>query len=143
MTRLNAVEYNRILPLRRELYYADEAHAEGLSYNLKLHNVRDEAIRNKLFELWAVGEDEFFNVINRMTDQFDSNNPDYTAGMCGRMGGHLCLFQLVVNGPGRRSFYSTDASTPAPVKRAFRKLACDIRKAYIEWAREELASPDS
>lgn len=137
MNKLNAIQYNRILPLRRELYYSDDCRAEGLSYNMSINNVNNTEIRNALFDIMCLEEEGFYALLEDLINQFNYTHPEYTAGMCGRMSKHLCLF---TNGKDKKRpcFYYTDNSTPAAIKRDFTKLARTIRNAYIDWARETM-----
>jgi len=137
MNKLNAIQYNRILPLRRELYYSDDCLTEGLSYNMSINNVNNTGIRNALFDIMCLEEEGFYALLEDLIDQFNYTHPEYTAGMCGRMNKHLCLFK---NSKDKRRpcLYNTDNSTPAVIKREFTKLARRIRKAYIDWACENI-----
>lgn len=137
MNKLNAIQYNRILPLRRELYYSDDCHTEGLSYDMSILHVNNTKIRNALFDLICEDEEGFYALLEDLINQFNYTHPDYTAGMCGRSGKHLCLFTNSKD-KQRPCFYYTDNSTPAVIKKDFTKLARSIRNTYIDWARENI-----
>jgi hypothetical protein len=71
------------------------------AYNLKVHNVVDSKLQDKVFELMEC--EGFYDEINAMIADFDRGN-DYSwqAGFNGRSGGYLVLYR-----GGKRTAYYT------------------------------------
>ena len=104
--------------------------ATSLAYNLKIHNVIDDKLQNKVYELMELSE--FYEDINMLISDFDNEfNHEWQAGFNGSSGGYLVLYHggikdnRVYTQPG---ITITDEEVPTEVKKAFRKLAIDIVK---------------
>jgi len=66
--------------------------ATAPAYNLKVYNVIDEKLRNKVFELLEA--ENFYDEINWLIGDFDEeNNYEWQAGFNGRSGGYLVLYK--------------------------------------------------
>jgi hypothetical protein len=62
------------------------------AYNLKVYNVIDRELQNKVFELME--SEDFYNEINELITVFDANNNyEWQAGFNGRSGGYLVLYK--------------------------------------------------
>jgi len=62
------------------------------AYNLKIYNVIDKDLQNKVYELLQT--ENFYFKINELIDVFDiENNYQYQAGFNGRSGGYLVLYE--------------------------------------------------
>lgn len=104
--------------------------ATSLAYNLKIYNVIDDKLQNKVYELMELPE--FYEDINMLISDFDNEfNHEWQAGLNGRSGGYLVLYKggikdnRIYTQPG---ITITDAEVPSDVKKAFRQLAVDIVK---------------
>lgn len=104
--------------------------ATSLAYNLKIYNVIDDKLQNKVYELMELPE--FYEDINMLISDFDNEfNHEWQAGFNGRSGGYLVLYKggirdnRIYTQPG---ITITDAEVPSEVKKAFRQLAVDIVK---------------
>ena len=119
--------------LQRTRYYTMNSWnlSTSLAYNLKVHNVIDNELQNKVYELMEVPyfyEDN----INPLIEDFDREfNYEWQAGFNGRSGGYLVLYKggiadgRVYCKPGMNI---EENEVPAEVKKAFRQLAIDIVK---------------
>ena len=101
------------------------------AYNLKVCNVIDCGLQNKVFELMEC--DDFYDEINNLVACFNLKYDFvWQAGFNGRSDGYLILLNGGRNKSGRiftqpgQGIEEGDA--PANVLRAFRKLAVDIVK---------------
>jgi len=66
--------------------------AEAPAYNLKIHNVIDNALQNKVYEL--MDAEGFYDEINGMIADFDrANDYAWQAGFNGRSGGYLVIYK--------------------------------------------------
>jgi hypothetical protein len=108
--------------------------SESLAYNLKIYNVIDNELQDKVYELMEL--DEFWEEINELIWCFDTyNNYEWQAGFNGRSGGYLVLYKGGIKDgrpysqPGK---HIEDNDVPTHVKKAFRKLAVDIVK-HVEY----------
>lgn len=108
--------------------------SESLAYNLKVYNVVDTELQDKVFELLDM--DELWMVINQMVRDFgEEHNYEWQAGFNGRSGGYLVLYKggirdgVVYTRPGLNI---EDNEVPTDVKKSFRQLAIDIVK-YVEY----------
>jgi hypothetical protein len=62
------------------------------AYNLKIHNVINRDLQNKVFELLET--DDFYSEINFLIDEFNTKNDyQWQAGFNGRSGGYLVLYR--------------------------------------------------
>lgn len=107
--------------------------SESLAYNLKVYNVVDTELQDKVFELLDM--DELWMDINQMVRDFgEEHNYEWQAGFNGRSGGYLVLYRggirdgRVYCKPGLNI---EDDEVPTQVKKSFRQLAIDIVK-YVE-----------
>lgn len=105
--------------------------ATSLAYNLKIYNVIDDKLQNKVYELMELSE--FYEDINMLISDFDNEfNHEWQAGFNGHSGGYLVLYKggikdsRVYTQPG---ITITDAEVPSDVKKAFRQLAINIVKS--------------
>ena len=120
--------------LQRTRYYTMNSWngSKSLAYNLKVYNVINNELQNKVYELMDVPyfyEDN----INPLIEDFDySFNHEWQAGFNGRSGGYLVLYRGGRNEDGRvyvkPSMNIEENEVPAEVKKAFRQLAVDIVK---------------
>ena len=122
------------------------------AYNLKVYNVIDVKLQNKVYELMEI--DGFYNDINFLIDDFNAKNDyKYQARFNGRSGGYLVLYKggqknftfieennekcgrCGAAGRYNREFFEIYTKTgqsikendaPANVLKAFRQLAVDI-----------------
>lgn len=124
-------------PLKRIRYYTMNSWngVESLAYNLKVYNVIDYKLQNKVFELMEA--EDFYDGINELIWCFDvNNNYEWQAGFNGRSGGYLVLYKGGINADGKRyckpGLEILEEDVPTHVKRAFRKLAVDIVK-HVEY----------
>ena len=124
-------------PLKRIRYFTMNSWngSESLAYNLKIYNVIDNKLQDKVFELMEA--DNFYDEINELIWCFDvSNNYEWQAGFNGRSGGYLVLYKGGIRPDGtkycRPGLEILEEDVPAHVKRAFRKLAVDIVK-HVEY----------
>lgn len=120
----------KILPIKRTEYYTLHSwnKQKAPAYNLKIYNViADESIRHKLYSL--IGVDGFYDNIALLIENFELENPEYTAGFNGRSNGYLVLY--------RRNTCQgfTAEQTPGEVLKNFRKLALDIVRTAIYQAK--------
>lgn len=66
--------------------------ATSLAYNLKIYNVIDDKLQNKVYELMELPE--FYEDINMLISDFDNEfNHEWQAGFNGRSGGYLVLYK--------------------------------------------------
>jgi hypothetical protein len=66
--------------------------ATAPAYNLKIHNVIDNSLQNKVFELME--SEDFYDNINELIRGFDiENDYNWQAGFNGRSGGYLVLYR--------------------------------------------------
>lgn len=124
-------------PLKRIRYYTMNSwnNSESLAYNLKVYNVIDHKLQDKVYDLMQA--EDFYNEINEMIWLFDmSHNYEWQAGFNGRSGGYLVLYKGGIDRDGRRycrpGVEILEEDVPTHVKRAFRKLAVDIVK-HVEY----------
>lgn len=123
-------------PLKRIRYWTMNSWngVESLAYNLKVYNVIDYKLQDKVFELMEA--EDFYDEINELIWCFDvSNNYEWQAGFNGRSGGYLVLYKGGIEDDrpySRPGVNIEDDEVPAHVKRAFRKLAVDIVK-HVEY----------
>lgn len=124
-------------PLRRIRYDTMSSwnNSTSLAYNLKIYNVVNDDLQDKVYEL--MGVDGFYDEINLLISDFDMEwNYEWQAGFNGRSGGYLVLYRGGISKDGRP--YSSpglsidDDEVPAVVKKSFRRLAVDIVK-QTEW----------
>lgn len=93
----------------------------SLAYNLKVYNVIDNELQNKVYEL--MDTDGFYDDINYLISDFNYEFKDqWRAGFNGRSGGYLVLYNANYNGTVELS------EVPIEVRKAFRQLAVDIVK---------------
>jgi hypothetical protein len=105
--------------------------SQAPAYNLKVYNVIDNKLQNKVFEL--MDTENFYDDINLLIADFDRENGYlWQAGFNGRSGGYLVLYK-----GGKREDNSTftypgkaieDNEVPVEVLKKFRQLAIDIIK---------------
>ena len=105
------------------------------AYNLKVHNVADNDLIDKIFELMET--ENFWDNINMLINDFDlEHDYQWQAGFNGRSGGYLVLYKGGISKEGKRISYPgkniSDNEVPGDVLRSFRKLAIDIVKS-AEW----------
>lgn len=124
--------------LKRTRYWTMNSwnESKSLAYNLKVYNVVDEELQNKVYDL--MDTENFYDEINFMIGDFDfSYNYEWQAGFNGRSGGYLVLYKGGRNENG--TFYCqpglniTEDEVPSQVKKDFRNLAVNIVK-YAERA---------
>lgn len=134
-------------PLKRTRYWTMNSwnRASSLAYNLKIYNVIDNELQDKVYEL--MNFDEFWAEINELIWCFDTyNNYEWQAGFNGRSGGYLVLYKggILENGhtftsPGT-NIYENDV--PTHVKKAFRQLAIDIVKITEHMAKHYVVAEE-
>ena len=139
--------------LQRTRYYTMNSwnNSTSLAYNLKVYNVIDRELQDKVYDLMDVPYFYEDNV-NPLIEDFDySFNHEWQAGFNGRSGGYLVLYKGGRNADGR--IYCKPGlnieleDVPVEVRKAFRQLAIDIVKTveYIaknyEIAEEEIQVP--
>ena len=95
----------------------------SIAYNLKVYNVIDRDLQNKVYEL--MDSEDFYNEINDLVYMFDIEHKPYKAGFNGRSGGYLVLYK-----DGKNHLELDDI--PVNVRKAFRQLAIDIVK-HVEY----------
>ncbi len=81
-------------PLKRIRYYTMNSwnESKSLAYNLKIYNVIDNELRDKVYELLDC--DEFHENINMLINDFDREHEhNWQAGFNGRSGGYLVLYK--------------------------------------------------
>ena len=124
-------------PLKRIRYWTMNSWngVESLAYNLKVYNVIDYKLQDKVFELMEA--EDFYDEINDLIWCFDVNhNYEWQAGFNGRSGGYLVLYKGGIKPDGtkycRPGVEILEEDVPTHVKRAFRKLAVDIVK-HVEY----------
>lgn len=119
-------------PLKRIRYNTMNSWNQSTApaYNLKIYNVIDKELQNKVFELMEA--EEFYYSINVLIHEFDkSNNYQWQAGFNGRSGDYLVLYKggikdgKIFSYPGKSI---NDEEVPAEVLKAFRQLAINIVK---------------
>jgi len=119
--------------LKRIRYYTMNSwnKSKAPAYNLKVYNVIDNELQDKVYELLEV--DEFWQEISRLVECFGRENDyQWQAGFNGRSGGYLVLYRggkyengQVYSQPGRNI---EDTEVPVDVLRAFRRLAINVVK---------------
>jgi len=118
--------------LKRIRYYTMNSWnlSKSLAYNLKVYNIIDSALRNKVYAL--MDTQQLWDHINELMYDFDVQfNYQWQAGFNGRSGGYLVLYRGGINNgraysqPGRNI---SEDEVPSDVKKAFRQLAVDIVK---------------
>lgn len=93
MKTLNRIRYNTMNSWNN---------ATAPAYNLKIYNVIDQDLQNKVFELME--SDNFYDEINQLIKDFNSEqNYTFQAGFNGRSGGYLVLYK----GGRRKSGYKS------------------------------------
>ncbi len=66
--------------------------SQAPAYNLKIYNVIDSNLQDKVYEL--IESEEFYFDINLLIEEFnESNNYEWQAGFNGRSGGYLVLYK--------------------------------------------------
>ena len=119
-------------PLKRTRYWTMNSwnRSSSLAYNLKIYNVIDRELQDKVHELMNV--DEFYEEINELIWCFDTyNNYEWQAGFNGRSGGYLVLYKGGIRDGrpySRPGIHIEENDVPTHVKKAFRQLAIDIVK---------------
>ena len=119
-------------PLKRIRYWTMNSWngSESLAYNLKIYNVIDKDLQDKVYEM--LGLDELYDDINALIREFDwFHNYEWQAGFNGRSGGYLVLYKGGIKDSrpySRPGLNIEDDEVPTHVKKAFRKLALDIVK---------------
>lgn len=81
-------------PLKRIRYYGMNSWnlSKSPAYNLKVYNVIDRELQNKVFEM--MDTEDFYDVINDLVRNFNSShNYEWQAGFNGRSGGYLVLYK--------------------------------------------------
>ena len=120
--------------LKRMRYYTMNSWnlSESMAYNLKVYNVIDKKLQDKVYELMDV---PYFyeDYINPLIHDFDSeHNYEWQAGFNGRSGGYLVLYKGGRHENGqvycRAGLNIEDEDVPVEVRKAFRQLAVDIVK---------------
>lgn len=107
--------------LKRIRYYTMNSWnlSTSIAYNLKVYNVIDNELQNKVYELMDI--DGFYDGINYLISDFDNEfNHIWQAGFNGRSGGYLVLYH---NNQCKQVELS---EVPIDVRKAFRQLAVDI-----------------
>lgn len=119
-------------PLKRTRYWTMNSwnRSSSLAYNLKIYNVIDKDLQDKVYEMLEL--DEFYDDINELIREFDwFHNYEWQAGFNGRSGGYLVLYKGGIR-DGRPysqpGIHIEENDVPTHVKKAFRKLAIDIVK---------------
>lgn len=119
-------------PLKRTRYWTMNSwnRSSSLAYNLKIYNVIDKDLQDKVYEMLEL--DEFYDEINELIREFDwFHNYEWQAGFNGRSGGYLVLYKGGIR-DGRPysqpGIHIEENDVPTHVKKAFRKLAMDIVK---------------
>ena len=119
--------------LKRIRYYTMDSWnlSKSLAYNLKIYNVIDPELQNKVYDIMSV-DGVYEEHINPLIYDFEHKyNFEWQAGFNGRSGGYLVLYRGgIENG---RIFCKAgcnidDDEVPAEVKRDFRRLAISIVK---------------
>jgi ribosomal protein S27AE len=90
--------------LKRERYYTMNSwnNATAPAYNLKVYNVIDDDLQDKVFKLMEA--DNFYDEINFLIEEFSKENDYvYQAGFNGKSGGYLVLY----NGGKKKSEYKS------------------------------------
>lgn len=92
--------------------------SEAPAYNLKIYNVIDNDLQNKVYEMME--SDEFYDDINwRIRDFEEEFNYEWQAGFNGRSGGYLVLYRggrelsdhkSICTDCGQRNFKSVEES---------------------------------
>jgi hypothetical protein len=80
--------------LKREFYNTMNSwnNATAPAYNLKIYNVIDKDLQDKVFELMEA--ENFYDEINCLINDFDEENSyEWQAGFNGRSGGYLVLYK--------------------------------------------------
>lgn len=127
-------------PLKRIRYFTMNSWnlSKSLAYNLKIYNVIDKKLQNKVFDLMDVNyfyEDNINPLIYDFDRQF---NYEWQAGFNGRSGGYLVLYRggIQDNRPYCRAGLDiAEDDVPAIVKKAFRQLAINIVKTAEDLAK--------
>ena len=134
-------------PLKRIRYYTMNSwnNSESLAYNLKIYNVIDYKLQDKVYEL--MNFDEFWEEINELIWCFNvNNNYEWQAGFNGRSGGYLVLYKGGIDRDGRRyckpGLEILEEDVPTHVKKAFRQLAIDIVKTTEHMAKHYVVAEE-
>jgi hypothetical protein len=80
--------------LKRMRYYTMSSwnQSESLAYNLKIYNVIDNDLQDRVYELMSY--DGFYDDINMLIAEFGNQfNHEWQAGFNGRSGGYLVLYK--------------------------------------------------
>ena len=108
------------------------------AYNLKIYNVINNDLQDKVFELLECKDYHF--QVSQLINDFDlENDYNWQAGFNGRSGGYLVLYQggikdnKVFSTPGKGI---ENNEVPGDVLKRFRKLAINIIKTTEYIARE-------
>jgi len=119
--------------LKRIRYYTMNSwnKSKAPAYNLKVYNVINNELQDKVYELLEV--DEFWQIISHIVEHFGRvNDYQWQARFNGRSGGYLVLYRggkykngRVYSQPGRNI---EDTEVPVDVLRAFRRLAINVVK---------------
>lgn len=122
-------------PLKRMRYWTMNSwnRSESLAYNLKVYNVVDSKLQDKVYEL--LDTEELWTEIEQLVNDFGYEHKyEWQAGFNGRSSGYLVLYKggikdgTVYCQPGLNI---EDDEVPTQVKKSFRQLAIDIVK-YVE-----------
>ena len=126
--------------IKRIMYYTMNSwnRSKSLAYNLKIYNVIDPNLQNKMYELLEVRD--IYIPINQLIYEFNSLfDYEWQAGFNGRSGGYLVLYKGGRNPDGRIfcrcGLNISLEDVPTEVKKAFRRLAIDIVKTAEDLAR--------
>ena len=112
--------------------------SESLAYNLKVYNVVDEDLQDKVYEMMNV--DSFYDEINWLIHDFDYDHDyEWQAGFNGRSGGYLVLYRGGKRQDGTTYSYPGKSieleDVPVKVRKAFRQLAINIVKTVEDMAK--------
>ena len=120
-------------PLKRIKYYTMNSWnlSTAPAYNLKIYNVIDNNLRDKVYEMLEC--EDFYFEINDLIHNFDiKHNHKWQAGFNGRSGGYLVLYTGGKHKDDRPFSYPgkdiDEKDVPTDVLRSFRQLALDIVK---------------
>lgn len=127
-------------PLKRIKYWTMNSWngSESLAYNLKVYNVIDRKLQDKVYEMMNV--DGFYDEINWLIQDFEYDHDyEWQAGFNGRSGGYLVLYKggkrpdgKIYSQPG----LSIDVEdVPVKVRKDFRRLAINIVKHVEDMAK--------
>ena len=120
--------------------------SKSLAYNLKIYNVIDPALRNKVYDIMEV-DGVYQDYINPLIYDFnEEHNHEWQAEFNGRSGGYLVLYRGgIENGRPycRAGLNIEDDEVPADIKRDFRRLAISIVKTAEELAKNYTISTET